>query len=45
MSALFSPYTLGTLPLANRIVIPPMCQYSAVDGNATDWHRIHLGNL
>lgn len=43
--ALFSPYALGELPLANRIVIPPMCQYSAVDGNATDWHRIHLGNL
>ena len=45
MSALFSPYTLGTLHLANRIVIPPMCQYSADGGNATDWHRIHLGNL
>ena len=42
---LFSPYALGDLNLANRIVIPPMCQYSAVDGNATDWHRIHLGNL
>ena len=42
---LFSPYTLGDLRLANRIVIPPMCQYSADGGNATDWHRIHLGNL
>ncbi|WP_398309089.1 NADH:flavin oxidoreductase/NADH oxidase [Zoogloea sp.] len=42
---LFSPYTLGDLHLANRIVIPPMCQYSADRGNATDWHRIHLGNL
>ncbi|TXG94543.1 MAG: hypothetical protein E6R15_07870, partial [Zoogloea sp.] len=42
---LFSPYTLGDLRLANRIVIPPMCQYSADRGNATDWHRIHLGNL
>ncbi|MBN8285539.1 MAG: oxidoreductase, partial [Zoogloea sp.] len=45
MSALFSPYSLGDLHLANRIVIPPMCQYSADGGNATDWHRIHLGNL
>ncbi|WP_374476963.1 NADH:flavin oxidoreductase/NADH oxidase [Zoogloea sp.] len=44
-SALFSPYSLGDLHLANRIVIPPMCQYSADGGNATDWHRIHLGNL
>ena len=42
---LFSPYALGDLRLANRIVIPPMCQYSADRGNATDWHRIHLGNL
>ena len=45
MSALFSPITLGGLELANRIVISPMCQYSAVDGRATDWHMIHLGNL
>lgn len=45
MSQLFSPYTLGRLQLANRIVIAPMCQYSADDGNATDWHLMHLGNL
>ncbi|WP_420101125.1 NADH:flavin oxidoreductase/NADH oxidase [Bosea sp. (in: a-proteobacteria)] len=45
MSQLFSPYQLGGLSLANRIVIPPMCQYSAQDGNATDWHTIHLGQL
>jgi 2,4-dienoyl-CoA reductase-like NADH-dependent reductase (Old Yellow Enzyme family) len=45
MSALFSPYTLGPLPLTNRIVIAPMCQYSAEDGLATDWHMIHLGTL
>jgi 2,4-dienoyl-CoA reductase-like NADH-dependent reductase (Old Yellow Enzyme family) len=45
MSALFSPITLGGLDLANRIVIAPMCQYSAVEGRATDWHMIHLGNL
>lgn len=45
MSQLFSPYLLGKLHLSNRIVIPPMCQYSAVDGNATDWHEMHLGSL
>ena len=45
MSALFSPYAIGNLTLPNRIVIPPMCQYSAEDGNATDWHMIHLGQL
>jgi len=45
MSALFSPYTLGALPLRNRIVIAPMCQYSAEHGNAGDWHMIHLGQL
>lgn len=45
MSALFSPLQLGPLKLKNRIIIAPMCQYSAVDGNATDWHLIHLGQL
>lgn len=45
MSALFSPYALGQLQLANRIVIAPMCQYSAEDGNASDWHVIHFGNM
>jgi 2,4-dienoyl-CoA reductase-like NADH-dependent reductase (Old Yellow Enzyme family) len=45
-STLFTPLPLGTLTLPNRIVIAPMCQYSADgDGNATDWHLIHLGNL
>ncbi len=49
MSQLFSPLTLtsprGGLTLANRIVVAPMCQYSAVDGAATDWHLMHWGNL
>jgi 2,4-dienoyl-CoA reductase-like NADH-dependent reductase (Old Yellow Enzyme family) len=45
MSQLFSAYTLGPLALRNRIVIAPMCQYSADDGRATDWHHIHLGQL
>ena len=45
MSALFTPLRVGGLDLANRIVIAPMCQYSAVDGCMTDWHLIHLGHL
>ena len=45
MSALFTPYAIGPLALRNRIAIAPMCQYSAEDGNATDWHMIHLGGL
>ena len=45
MSHLFSPYALGPLELANRIAIAPMCQYSANDGLATDWHMIHYGHL
>ena len=44
-SHLFSPLRAGALELANRIVIAPMCQYSAVDGCMTDWHLIHLGHL
>jgi 2,4-dienoyl-CoA reductase-like NADH-dependent reductase (Old Yellow Enzyme family) len=44
-SRLFSRYEVGGLTLANRIVIAPMCQYSAVDGCMTDWHLIHLGHL
>jgi len=45
MSALFQPMKIGNLDLDNRIVIAPMCQYSATDGNAGDWHLIHLGQL
>jgi 2,4-dienoyl-CoA reductase-like NADH-dependent reductase (Old Yellow Enzyme family) len=45
MSQLFSPFTLGPLQLENRIAIAPMCQYSADEGLATDWHMIHLGHL
>ena len=44
-SALFSPIRLADLELANRIVVSPMCQYSADDGVATDWHLNHLGML
>ena len=42
---LFTPLRVGNLDLRNRIVIAPMCQYSAVDGCMTDWHLIHLGHL
>ena len=45
MSALFTPFRVGALELRNRIVIAPMCQYSAVNGCMTDWHVIHLGHL
>jgi 2,4-dienoyl-CoA reductase-like NADH-dependent reductase (Old Yellow Enzyme family) len=44
-SALFSPFRLAGLELANRIVVSPMCQYSADDGCANDWHMMHLGML
>jgi len=44
-SALFSPIRLADLELPNRIVVAPMCQYSAADGVATDWHLTHLGML
>ncbi len=44
-SALFSPYKLAGLDLANRLVVSPMCQYSADDGCANDWHLMHLGML
>jgi NADPH2 dehydrogenase len=45
MSALFSPIRLAGLELANRLVVSPMCQYSADDGCANDWHMVHLGML
>ena len=44
-SALFSPTRIAPLALANRIVVSPMCQYSADDGVPTVWHRQHLGWL
>ena len=45
MSRLFEPFRIGDLSLANRIIIAPMCQYSASEGSAADWHLIHLGHL
>jgi NADPH2 dehydrogenase len=45
MSALFSPIQLRDLALANRIMVAPMCQYSAENGEANDWHFVHIGSL
>src|SRR5437773_1423965 len=45
MSALFTPIKLRGLALPNRIMVAPMCQYSAVDGAANDWHFTHINNL
>ncbi len=45
MSRLFEPFQIGGMHLHNRIVVAPMCQYSATDGTAGDWHMIHLGHL
>ena len=42
---LFRPLALRDLQLSNRVVVAPMCQYSAVDGSATDWHLMHLGSM
>ena len=44
MSKLFSPLTIKDIEFKNRLVISPMCQYSAVDGFANDWHLVHLGS-
>src|SRR5260221_14396082 len=43
--SLFEPLRLGGLTLANRIAVSPMCQYSAENGAANDWHLQHLGSL
>jgi 2,4-dienoyl-CoA reductase-like NADH-dependent reductase (Old Yellow Enzyme family) len=45
VSALFTPFKLKDVTLRNRIAVPPMCQYSAVDGSTTDWHQVHYPSL
>lgn len=45
MSALFQPMNIGGLVLPNRIIVLPMCQYSAQNGEANAWHLVHLGGL
>jgi NADPH2 dehydrogenase len=42
---LFTPLTIKDMTLDNRIVVPPMCQYSAIDGRAGDWHLQHYGAM
>lgn len=44
MSILFSPLSIREVTFKNRIVVSPMCQYSAQDGFANDWHLVHLGS-
>src|SRR5262245_17744146 len=44
MPSLFDPFTTRGLKLPHRIVVSPMCEYSSVDGFATDWHLVHLGS-
>ncbi|MDR7344684.1 2,4-dienoyl-CoA reductase-like NADH-dependent reductase (Old Yellow Enzyme family) [Pantoea alhagi] len=45
MSGLFSPFSLKDVTLRNRIAVPPMCQYTAIDGVSNDWHRVHYSGL
>ena len=45
MTSLFQPFTLKGIKLKNRIAVSPMCQYSAHDGLANDWHHVHLTAL
>ena len=45
MSALFQPFSLKEITLRNRIAVPPMCQYMAVDGQANDWHLSHYAGM
>ena len=42
---LLTPFTVRGLTLKNRVVVSPMCQYSAIDGVAGDWHLVHLGRF
>ena len=44
-SQLFSPFRIRGDQLPNRVVCSPMCQYSALDGIASDWHLLHLGSI
>src|SRR5437667_8786765 len=44
MARLFTPFRLREVELKNRIVVSPMCEYSAVDGHPQPWHLVHLGS-
>jgi 2,4-dienoyl-CoA reductase-like NADH-dependent reductase (Old Yellow Enzyme family) len=43
MASLFEPITLRSMEFRNRVIVSPMCQYSSIDGYASDWHLVHLG--
>jgi 2,4-dienoyl-CoA reductase-like NADH-dependent reductase (Old Yellow Enzyme family) len=45
MSTLFTPFRLKDVQLRNRIAVPPMCQYSAIEGHTTEWHQVHYPSL
>ena len=45
MTGLFAPFQLKDVSLKNRIAVPPMCQYMAVDGLVNDWHKVHYASL
>jgi 2,4-dienoyl-CoA reductase-like NADH-dependent reductase (Old Yellow Enzyme family) len=45
MTALFSKFKLKEITLRNRVAIPPMCQYSAIDGFTSDWHLAHYAGM
>ncbi len=44
MAPMFQPFRLREMTLANRVVVSPMCQYSAADGVPGDWHMVHYGS-
>ncbi|MDH2910133.1 MAG: NADH:flavin oxidoreductase/NADH oxidase [Candidatus Eremiobacteraeota bacterium] len=44
-ASLLSPFSLRSVAISNRVVVSPMCQYSAIDGTASDWHLVNLGHL
>ncbi|MEO6357376.1 MAG: oxidoreductase, partial [Ferruginibacter sp.] len=44
MSLLFQPLKIRDISFKNRIAVSPMCEYSATDGFANDWHLVHLGS-
>ncbi|MCE2922226.1 MAG: NADH:flavin oxidoreductase/NADH oxidase, partial [Roseomonas sp.] len=44
-SLLFSPLTIRSVTIPNRVVMPPLCQYSAIEGLANDWHMVQLGRF
>ncbi len=45
MTNLFSPITIKSITLKNRIVVSPMCEYSSINGFANNWHLVHLGSF